>query len=250
MKVHQIQGYISILYLIEYDHGLLLLDSGCRPDVATVIDYIENHLRRPLSDLKLVCVSHAHPDHSGGAHLFQKRGIKIGGKRECNLWYRGASGFFTYLTDIFLTYVVAKKVRKKDIYQNVIFPRKVHFDVEFSLNEGIPGFEEWQVLHAPGHTDNDLSFYHRATNTAYIGDNIIATHKKFMAPYPIYLPRMYKETLKKYLTLEVKTFLMAHYGSHDVAYSEINKIISKVSNKPRRHKTMLPSLLLKLFTRK
>lgn len=250
MKVHKIPGYISILYLVEYDHGLLLLDSGCRPDVPTVFDYIENKLKRPLEDLKLVCVSHAHPDHSGGASFFQKRGIKVAGRLECNNWYKGPSGILAYIIDIFLTYVVAVKVRKEAVYQNVIFSRKVNFDESLVPGQTLPGFPDWQVLEAPGHTDNDISFYHQATSTAYIADNVIATHKRFMAPYPIYLPQKYKSTLKLYQQLKISHFLMAHYGDHQIPGDILDKIAAKVSDEPRRHRTMLPSLLFKLFARK
>jgi glyoxylase-like metal-dependent hydrolase (beta-lactamase superfamily II) len=250
MKVHKISGYISVLYLIEYDHGLLLLDGGCRPDVKTVLNFIKENLNRPESDLKLVCVTHAHPDHSGGASFYKKRGIKVVGTQACNQWYRGLSGFFTYLTDIFLTYVVAAKVRKENVYQNVLFSRKVNFDEYLIAGQTLPGFPDWQVIEAPGHTDNDISFYHPSTNTAYIGDNIIAIHNKFMAPYPIVLPVHYKNSLGLYIKLGIKNFLMAHYGAHQVPHSEIEKIISKVSDEPRRHKTALPALLLKLFSSK
>ena len=36
MILHKIQGYIQTIYLIEYSHGLLLLDGCSRPDVSVI----------------------------------------------------------------------------------------------------------------------------------------------------------------------------------------------------------------------
>ena len=63
----RLDGYIQSSYLAVYPDKLMLLDGGCRPDVALVLGYIKNTLKRPISDLKVVVVTHMHPDHAGGA---------------------------------------------------------------------------------------------------------------------------------------------------------------------------------------
>ena len=65
MKHHIIQGYIQHIHLIEYDHGCLMLDGGCRADLATIQDFFITTLKRPVTDLKVVMVTHLHPDHAG-----------------------------------------------------------------------------------------------------------------------------------------------------------------------------------------
>lgn len=250
MKIHKIPAYISILYLVEYDHGLLLLDGGCRPDLMVVKKFIEEELKRPFSDLKLVCVSHAHPDHSGGASFYQEYGIKVAGTSQCNQWYGGFQGWLAYWVDLFLTYYVASKVRKEEVYQNVIFPRRVKFDFDIVPGQVLPLFSEWKILSTPGHTDNDISFFHEGSQTAYVADNIIALHNRFIPPYPITKPKEYRKSLSLYKQLGVKEFLMAHYGAHRVPEEALNQIIEKVSDKPRRHRTTIPRLFFKLFRKK
>lgn len=68
MHIHTIQGYIQTIYLAEYPDKLLLLDGASRADITYLCQFIEQQLARPLSDLKVVVVTHMHPDHAGAAH--------------------------------------------------------------------------------------------------------------------------------------------------------------------------------------
>ena len=114
VKIHFLDGYISTLYLVEQDEKLLLLDSGCRCDVDIVKSYIEKDLNKKMSDLKCVIVTHSHPDHSGGAFVFQKKyQIPIAAMESINEWYKGVDGFLAYYIDILLTYLVAIKKKQK-----------------------------------------------------------------------------------------------------------------------------------------
>ena len=106
-KIHQIIGYIQTLYLVEEDSKFFLLDSGCRCDVDLVRKYLEVSLDKRLADLKLVIATHAHPDHCGGLNEFKQLGVQVAGPVGLNNWYQGVVGFFVYMTDIFLTYLVA-----------------------------------------------------------------------------------------------------------------------------------------------
>lgn len=245
MKLHQISGYIAKLYLVEYDHGLLLLDSGCSCDVPLVKSFIENELKRPFKDLKLVCVSHAHPDHSGGASFYQRAGIPIAGKKECNSWYQGLSGFLAYLIDIFLTYYVAKRVRKERVYQNVLFPRKLTFDYFLEESKPLPFFKDWITLETSGHTSTDCSFYHQKSSTAYVADNLIFTSRGLIPPYPLFDPIAYRNSLSRYQTEKISTFLMAHYGKRELTAENIEKVKERASKKPRTHRTMIPKMILR-----
>lgn len=247
-KIHQIQGYIQMIYLVEYDHGLLLLDSGCVCDVDVVLDFIKEEVGRSVDDLKLVVVTHAHPDHSGGANEFKDRGFTIAGSSKCNDWYKGVEGLFTYLVDILLTYLVAMRVREKNKFKSVFFPRKVDFDIELNDGDVLPEFSDWTVLSCPGHTASDLSLYHDQSNTAYVADNLISSKSKFFRPYPIVFPRKYKESLSRYMKLGISNFLLAHYGEHQISTDQIFKLIEATPLEPRRHKTTLPTILVRFAT--
>ena len=61
-RIVRLDGYIQNTYLAIYPDKLLLLDGCCRADVPMVLDYIKNTLHRPITDLKVVVVTHMHPD--------------------------------------------------------------------------------------------------------------------------------------------------------------------------------------------
>ncbi len=224
------------MYLIEYEKGLLLFDSGTRADVDLVKDYIVNTLSRPMEDLKLVLVSHAHPDHSGGAFYFQKMGVPIAGTDLLNEWYAGVTGFIVYLVDVALTYMVwMKKKKEGDKLKNLFFPRKLHFDFLLEDGKKLPVFSDWISLSCAGHTESDLSFYHQKDGILYVGDNLISQKNGFIVPYPIVNPKAYKESLRKYLELKPRKFLLAHYGEVPYQEEHLVRLIRTAPEKSRRH---------------
>ena len=101
--IHAIDGYIETLYLVVYPDKLLLLDGGCRCDAKDVVDYIRG-LGRTMDELKLIVVTHPHPDHSGAAPtLHRQYGVAIAAIPTINEWYRGLNGWLTQKTDILLS---------------------------------------------------------------------------------------------------------------------------------------------------
>jgi glyoxylase-like metal-dependent hydrolase (beta-lactamase superfamily II) len=248
MKIHPIDGYIQTTYLIEYPEKLLLFDAACKCDVDLILDKIQSIGKTPR-DLKLIAVSHMHPDHSGGAVALSKiTGAKIIGSKRANHWYKGISGFITWLVDIYLTLFVARKKGKP--YQNVFFPRKIDYDFYFENIPELPYFEDWVAISAKGHTDCDFNFYHQDKKLIYTADNIIQLKNRIIAPYPRYLPDSYKQSLEMYLDLDIEKFLLAHDGIQEISKSEISELIERTSDKTRNHKNSVKSLLKTLVFRK
>ena len=106
MKIHQLKGYIQSIYLVEYPQQLLLLDGCCRADINMLEQFITGDLSRPFSDLKLIVVTHMHPDHAGAAHKLRKiTGCKIASANMPKQWYTGLSGRFSHLLDLSLIHI-------------------------------------------------------------------------------------------------------------------------------------------------
>lgn len=240
--IHHLSGYIQSMYLIENEAGLLLLDSGTSSDVKMVLSFIKENLKRPITDLKVVVISHAHPDHSGGAYYYRKEtGALIVAPSMLNDWYAGLSGLFTYAIDIFLTYVVARKKKKE--FRNVLFPRKIAIDKSVEEGDVIPIFNDWLALETPGHTSCDISLYHPNSGVIYIGDILISSSKGPFAPYPVFNPQEYKTSLNRLIELPINEYLLSHNGPQYYEKHQLSKVLEKTGDKPRRHRNTLPKIL-------
>ena len=210
-KIHHIKGYIQSLYLVEYPDKLLLLDGGSRGDVTLVEKFITGTLKRNISDLKLIVVTHLHPDHAGAApHLRKKHNIPIAGHPELDYWYSGFWGMIQHLLDTIFAWYVAKKSRNE--YKRMWYQRALKPNFELYDGQHLPNFEDWSVIYTPGHTTHDISVYNKENRIIYIGDLAIKLGGKYNLPFPVALPNVMAESLDKVSKLNIKTILFAHGG--------------------------------------
>ncbi|SQD78100.1 MBL fold metallo-hydrolase [Moritella yayanosii] len=231
MQIHHIEGYIQTILLVEYPDKLLLLDGGCRCDVPVITAFITETLQREMSDLKLILVSHMHPDHAGGAHLLRKKfSCKIASVGFEQQWYQGFKGRIGHAIDLMLALYVARRKGKK--FKNIYYHPHLHPDIILHDETCVPDFSEWMVHFTPGHTDRDLSFLHQPTQQMYVGDMILKLKNRFTSPFPIYQPKAYKQSLNKLLQLNITKILMAHDGYTEISREDIQRLITKSPNRP------------------
>ena len=128
-------------------------------DIRMLSDFITNTLSRSLSDLKLIVVTHMHPDHAGAAERLRIiSGCKIATANVSGHWYKGFDGILMHITDILLAKWVAKRMGKPA--KLVWYNRKLKADILLEDEQTLPGFDEWQVIYTQGHTDRDISLKH------------------------------------------------------------------------------------------
>lgn len=244
IEIVGIQGYIQTTYLAVYPDKLLLLDAGCHSDVDKILSYITDTLNRPISQLKTVMVTHMHPDHAGGAVLLKQRtGCQIATAAAYKPWYAGVRGKISHLNDLALTYYVANRQGKSitNLWYNPILKP----DIEVREGDSIPGFDDWIIVETPGHTDCDLSFWHKPTEQVYIADLFLKIKTKFVSPYLVSLPCVYRASVEKIRALKPKTVLLAHGGRAHIEDEDFDKIIKQAPEQPREM-TLAQSLTIKL----
>lgn len=234
IKLHHLDGYIQSILLAEYTDKLLLLDGCSRADVSFIKHYIEYILQRPLSDLKLVVVTHMHPDHAGAAHKLRKiTGCKIASANVNGQWYSGFEGKMMHIADLLLTRWVASKKNQPQRwlwYSSKLLP-------DYKLNNGdfLPGFEEWQAIETQGHTDRDISLHHLPSNKVYVADLIVATRRGFIPPFPLFYPDRYRNSLNRILKLNAKSIILAHGGEVELSTQEFDQVLKNAPKKPMTH---------------
>ncbi|MFT5816473.1 MAG: glyoxylase-like metal-dependent hydrolase (beta-lactamase superfamily II) [Psychroserpens sp.] len=247
IKLHYLNGYIQNIYLAEYADKLLLLDGCCRADIAMIENFIVKELKRSMSDLALIVVTHMHPDHAGAANILRKKyGCKVAAANVPGQWYSGIDGKLMHLTDILLTLWVAgrqKKAKKYIYYSSSLTPD--YYLVDQAI---LPGFEDWQVHFTQGHTDRDISLHHKASEQIYVADLMVKVRGAFMPPYPVFYPNRYLESLKKIKALNVESVLLAHGAKVQLTEQQWQQLIAIAPTKPATHwrsvKTKLKRVLL------
>jgi len=236
-RLHALDGYIATLYLVEYPEKMLLLDGGCRCDADTVLTYIKQ-INRSIDDLKLIVITHPHPDHSGGAPRLQTLyNIPIAASLGINDWYRGLSGWLTQQTDILLTYYVARK--KKRPWKDLRFPRSISIDYPIVAGKSLPLFPDWQLLATPGHTTTDCSLVHKTESVVYLADLLIGLGSRYHPPYPIADPTQYRASLDSISAKDMTYCLLAHHGLHTIDRSTFEQVKSTVSDRPKNHRNSI-----------
>lgn len=211
MQIHQLRGHIQQIYLVEYQHGLLLLDGCCRTDIALIRSFITAQLKRPFNDLKLVVVTHMHPDHAGAAHKLRRlTGCEIVTGIAQGQWYQGPSGWLMHFADVAMAGWVARRTGRK--WRFLWYWPYLKPDHLLEDGQVLPGFQEWQVIETPGHTDRDISLFHAESRRIYIADVVVKVRNRFLAPFPIFYPSRYRMSVARIRALNPQFVLLAHGG--------------------------------------
>jgi glyoxylase-like metal-dependent hydrolase (beta-lactamase superfamily II) len=244
MKIHHIKGYVQSIYLVEYPDKLMLLDGCCRADIATVTDFITNELKREVSDLDTIVVTHMHPDHAGGAHKLRRlTGCKIVTAKTDRHWYRGVSGMLMHWTDMILAIWVAGRLGKEK--RNLWYSPWLKPDIMLTDGENIPGFTHWCVIETTGHTDRDLSVLHKPSRRIYVADLMVHVKNRYIPPFPVFYPNRYYDSILKLRKLAPTSVMLAHSGEVELTESDYEHLLTVA---PKAPKTPWRVIKAKLFT--
>lgn len=227
-KIHQLSGYIEKIFIIEYPEKLLILDGGSGCDASEIYQYICTELGHSIKNVKLIVVSHIHPDHAGAAVILRRQyGLPIAAHPSIDNWYKNLSGLTQYVIDIMMALFVAQK-RKRPLKNLFFRSRFINPDFTPIDNAPLPYFPDWSLLYLPGHTGHDIGLYHRKEQILYVADLILRLNNKFLPPFPITLPELFTATLRRIKDLKVGTLLMAHGGYYYLAPQQWQDLIAKL----------------------
>lgn len=234
LTVHTIDGYISTIYLVEYDSGLLLLDSGCRNDVKRIEVFVQEKLQRSLPDVKLAVATHMHPDHSGGAALLRKRyGIPIAAHQDADRWYAGIGGHLQHKLDCYMAHGVARRNHRH--FERLLFHPRLVPNHPLQNGQPLPGFEDWQAICLAGHTLHDLALFNAEKGLLYIADYICQVKDTLQLPLPVLFPEQMARSYERLAALNASTLLLAHGDPIPGDTGQVlNTMKQKLSQPPNR----------------
>ncbi|PKG98325.1 MBL fold metallo-hydrolase [Paraglaciecola sp. MB-3u-78] len=249
MKIHGLKGHVQSIYLVEYPEKLLLLDGCCRADISMLEQFITVELSRPFSDLKLIVVTHMHPDHAGAAHKLRKKtGCEIVSANMPTQWYKGLNGRFMHLVDIALATWVASRMGKTR--KNLWYSPYLKIDYALADQAKLPGFDEWCVMLTPGHTDRDLSVLHLPSKRIYVADLLVKVKDRFIPPIPVNYPNQYRASILKVQALQPASIMLAHGGEVTLSERDFDHVLTVAPRKPFTIWTPAKNKLKRLLLRK
>ncbi len=232
VNVHQVKTRLVNSYIAEYPDKLLVMDVAVKCH-RYVLGFIEHELGRDISEVELVICTHDDPDHIGGVFALAglanaKIGIPYASKLSLHKMTKNPSGglirFGTSIREIFRArswamYMNPQRDRDaKDkpkftgqaAYNKAVHPQ--HPNYRLKNNEQLPGFEDWTVIHTPGHSWDSCCYYHQQSQSLLTGDTLLGSgkHGKLVVPAIYSNARQTRETLKKLDSLAIKTVYPGH----------------------------------------
>jgi glyoxylase-like metal-dependent hydrolase (beta-lactamase superfamily II) len=142
-------------------------------------------------------------------------------------------GRFAHIKDVILTYWVAGRLGKPK--KHIWYPARLKPDDLLQDEQKLPGFEEWECLFTPGHTDHDVSLWHAGSRKLYVADLVVKVKGDLVPPYPVCHPNQYRRSLHRVSSLDNPQMLFAHVPEQALAASDFERLIAIA---PRRPKNM------------
>jgi glyoxylase-like metal-dependent hydrolase (beta-lactamase superfamily II) len=233
MKIHLVKGRYVNSYLIEEDNGFFVVDVAMRGGEKFVLGYIEQVLKRDPAEIKLVLCTHDDPDHIGGIY-------ELAAACEATVATPFASGqlllknmnnplgmivgpatifaesFRPRMWSMYMNPSRDQQVNEKPIKESEIkggeLKRSNESDFLLYNKMLVPGFENWKVLHTPGHSWDSMCLFHIPSRAIISGDTLLCSKKKNEVVLPaIYTnPFQMNRSIKKLRRLNPTAIYPAH----------------------------------------
>lgn len=225
INIHQVKTRLVNSYVIEYPDKLLVMDVAVKCH-RYVLGFIEHELERDISEVSLVVCSHDDPDHIGGVFALAglcdaEVGIPYASNLTLNKMVNNPSGsavrFATSLREAFRLrswnmYLNPRRDREAGDKPKFISDsehdkttRPIEADYRLKDQSVLDGFEDWRVIHTPGHSWDSCCFYHEKSQSLLTGDTLLGSAKKgkLLVPSIYSNAQQTRETLQKLQKLNI-----------------------------------------------
>jgi glyoxylase-like metal-dependent hydrolase (beta-lactamase superfamily II) len=241
VKIHQVKTRLVNSYVVEYDNKLAVIDVAVRTH-RYVLGFIEQELKRDITEVKLVTCTHDDPDHIGG--IFALAGLchaqvaipyasqttfrKIANDPTGGL-VRTATGireaFRRRSWKMYLNRNRDRAAKNKPKFMgNTVQKKRSRLKTDSRLKhlDLLPNFKDWSVIHTPGHSWDSCCFYHAQSQSLITGDTLLGSGKKLVSPSIYANSRQTQESLKRLRALKITTVYPGHGSIINGAQSIIN----------------------------
>jgi glyoxylase-like metal-dependent hydrolase (beta-lactamase superfamily II) len=184
-------------YIVAGQDGIMVIDIGSIGTAEDVASYIEARNDMSLGDVKYIVATHFHIDHIGGiGHFLRKCPVetKVLFSHHVKDYLSKArklcliKNWFVALTPA--SVLSARYVRRfshlwmeslagiplpgfRNLVKLPYGKDRIDFFGDAGLKRSPLGFDEWEFIETPGHTEDSVSFYNAASGELICGDLII-----------------------------------------------------------------------------
>ncbi|HCS28006.1 MAG TPA: hypothetical protein DIW43_11170 [Spongiibacteraceae bacterium] len=228
MIIHQVKTRLSNSYVVAYPEKLLVLDVAVKCH-AYVLGYVESVLERSISEIELVTCTHDDPDHIGGiAALAAASGANVAIPLAAGKFLRKVLGdpfgpifrfgssfreaFRARAWQMYLSPQRTRQAQEQPRWEGHVGRVAVFPENALRLKHGnkLPGFDDWSVVHTPGHTWDSICFWHAESGSLVTGDTLLGSGENAVLPAIYANPFQTRRSLRRINALGVNKLYPGH----------------------------------------
>lgn len=204
--VHQIRTIASRVTVIDSGDGLVLVDAGVRGSLRAIAAGLKR-LGLSLDQVRLVVLTHYHPDHFGGlGKLVEATSAKVAVHRQETGIVRGVEPVPSPYRGPLLATITRP-------FLGMLYGRPVEVDYQLEDGDLLPTEQEIRVVHTPGHTDGTICLYLPSKKVLVVSDALQHRFGRLRPPAAFVTkdPRLALDSIKKLRFLDIDVICFGHH---------------------------------------
>lgn len=203
--VHQVRALGARVTVLQAPDGVVLVDAGSRGSLH-VINAGLGALGVAPEQVRLIALTHCHPDHAGGlAELVEVTSAPVAIHRTEAGIVRGDEPAPSFLR--------RQALQNAHPFFAMFSSRPVAVRYPLEDGEYLPEIEGVRVIHTPGHTEGSICLYVEPAKALIVGDALQFRFGKLLAPSWLFTrdPELARASLAKLLDVDFTTLCFSHF---------------------------------------